>query len=93
MELNTFLNLVKSQGAMAGGFLVLLFSLLCFFRRVMNNSQKREDTLMKLLTNHTEEHTQKLALISDNLKKASEEHEKMMELLIRMGERMKYVQR
>ena len=90
MELSWFAELIKSQGVAVGGFLILLFILINIFKKVINNSQQREDKLMKLLTNHVEENTKNLALISDNLKKSSEEHEKMIELLIKIAERTKH---
>jgi len=89
MELSWFAELIKSQGVAVGGFLILLFILINIFKKVINNSQQREDKLMKLLTNHVEENTKNLALISDNLRKSSEEHEKMIELLIKIAERTK----
>jgi len=90
MELSWFVELVKSQGVAIGGFLILLFIVLNTFKKLINNNQEREDKLLNLLTNHIEENTKKLALISENLRKSSEEHEKMIELLVRIAERVKH---
>jgi len=90
MELSWFAELVKSQGVAIGGFLILLFIILNTFKKLINNNQEREDKLLNLLTNHIEENTKKLALISENLRKSSEEHEKMIELLVRIAERVKH---
>ena len=90
MELKWIIEIVKTQGVAIGGFAVLLFVLIKFIQKVLNNAQSREEMLTKLLTNHLEEFNKSLITISENLKKSSEQHIRIIELLIKIAERVKY---
>ena len=96
MGLEEFMNIIRSQGLIAGSFLIILFSLLCFFRKTINNAKQREEKLTELLSNTEKEHSESLVTISGNTKEiaramqsATQEHRKIMEMLIRIEERIK----
>ena len=89
MELNWIADIFKVQGPAIGGFVAVLVILSLLIKRVLGNYQKREENLTKLLTNHLEENTKMLLLISENLKKSSQEHSRMLEFLIKINERVK----
>ena len=88
MSLRWLIEIFKSQGAAIGGFIVILFILFSFMKSVISNSHEREKRLTNLLTNHLEEHNKLLSSISENLRRTSEEHSKMTELLIRINEKV-----
>ena len=90
MDLVWITELIKSQGVALGAFIVILFVLVKFFQKVLNNSQEREEMLTKLLTNHLGEFAKTLNAISENLRKTSEEHSEMIKLLIKIAERTKH---
>lgn len=83
------IEVIKSQGVAVGGIIIIFIILLKFINSAMKSSEKREETLQGIITNHLHDHTSSLALISTNLKESTEQHTKMVELLIKISERVK----
>ena len=88
--MNTYLvEVIKSQGLAVGGVVVMFIILVKFISKVMEASREREIALQNIITNHLHDHSNNLALISQNLKESTDEHSKMIELLIKINERVK----
>ena len=83
------ITLIQNLGFPIALTLILISILVNFIKQMTFQFRQEREELMKVINNHLEHHTEVLHRISENLKQANEEHKQMIELLIKIAERVK----
>ena len=83
------ITLIQNLGFPIALTLILISILVNFMKQITFQFRQEREELMKVINNHLEHHTEVLHRISENLKQANEEHKQMIELLIKIAERVK----
>ena len=83
------ITLIQNLGFPIALTLILISILVNFMKQITFQFRQEREELMKIINNHLEHHTEVLHRISENLKQTNEEHKQMIELLIKIAERVK----